>query len=60
MKPTEDELVHLYKLLKEKSITVRVLEPERNRLNPVVDIWFTDEGKTVLKDIFSSLRPSTI
>ena len=56
-KPTEDELEMLHGLLIDKKITVRVIEPASNGFDPVVDIWFTDEGAKDLKEIFSHLRP---
>ena len=59
-KPTEDEVVHLYELLMNKKITVRVLEPEKKGCDPIIDIWFTDEGEINLRDIISSLRHSPV
>jgi hypothetical protein len=47
----------LHQILIDKEITVRVLEPATSGSDPVVDIWFPDEGAKDLKDIFQQLRP---
>lgn len=56
-KPTESELELLHELLIDKKITVRVIDPASNGSDPVVDIWFSDEGGKDLKEIFGQLRP---
>ena len=40
-----------------KNITVRVIEPASNEFDPVIDIWFSDEGENILEKIFSKMRP---
>ncbi len=47
----------LQELIIDKKITVRVMEPASNTFDPVIDIWFSDEEKKVLKKIFSIMRP---
>jgi hypothetical protein len=47
----------LQELIIDKKITVRVMEPASNAFDPVIDIWYSDEEKKVLKKIFSIMRP---